>query len=277
MTFAKASGESSFRKAVDLLGRGRQADEVVSRPADQRPPVGRRRGGQVLFIQPGQDERVDFISDFALWISYLRDGWTLNRAEGPELPGVFDIEAVRLGRVRTRVGRAHLHPGDEVGDLGIRQFLFGHLEVVVDVPHRADEQALLGMAGNDGRTGGAALEQPGPRIEIEFAANLLRAGGMAFVAMLDEEGADSLLEERDALGRWVRRKEWPCRRRAPLPSKTGSPAPPRTPAPCAAPTFSRHAMLPSKILVQGPCRYRQEVPSSAIQIDLRIEGRHVSE
>ena len=64
-----------------------------------------------------------------------------------------------------------------------------------------EQQALLGLAEDDGRAGVAALEQGLARVEPQAAALLLRA--VAGDALLDQHGADVLLEELDAGGRLV--------------------------------------------------------------------------
>ena len=46
-------------KPVDLLRGRRQPGYQVTGPADQRPPVGRRRGGKFVVVRGGQDKGVD--------------------------------------------------------------------------------------------------------------------------------------------------------------------------------------------------------------------------
>ena len=78
-----------------------------------------------------------------------------------------------------------------------------HLQLVVGLVDRLDEQALLGMTGHDRRPTIAPLEQRLPRINLEPAARLLAAmTGQTFV---DQNRPDLQLEE--AVGRVV----GPCR------------------------------------------------------------------
>src|SRR5205823_383005 len=62
-----------------------------------------------------------------------------------------------------------------------------------------DELALARLAGHQRRAAVAACEQAGPAVQAQPAAQLLRPGGVAGVAVLDQDGADLLLEELAAL------------------------------------------------------------------------------
>src|SRR6185295_12970250 len=76
-----------------------------------------------------------------------------------------------------------------------------HLELVVlAVADGLDEKAVVGIARKDGgRAGLAALQRPFPGVEPESALDLLRVGAVAAVALVDEDRADLLLEELEAL------------------------------------------------------------------------------
>src|SRR6185436_17616252 len=70
---------------------------------------------------------------------------------------------------------------------------------------RLDEEAVIGIAGDDGRGAGlAALQGALPGVEPEAGLDLLGVRGMAAVALVDEDGPDLLLEELKAVG--VRRR-----------------------------------------------------------------------
>src|SRR5262249_10504797 len=72
----------------------------------------------------------------------------------------------------------------------------------VTVAEGLEQQAAFWFARHDGRAGVAAGPQAGACVEGEAAAELLfLVGGVARVALGDEDRADLLLEEGDALGR----------------------------------------------------------------------------
>ena len=101
--------------------------------------------------------------------------------------GVFRVFAARIGR-------AEFHPLDEVvydrcGQARFRR----HLEVLV--AQRLDEEALVGTAGDQCGAGFAAGEEAVAGVEEEAAADFFRVGGMARIAVLDQDGADFGFEE----------------------------------------------------------------------------------
>ena len=59
--------------------------------------------------------------------------------------------------------------------------------------HRVDQQALVRLAGHDGRSGVAAGQQAQARIEAQ--ATLLLVGTVAFVARVCQQRPDLFLEE----------------------------------------------------------------------------------
>ena len=107
-----------------------------------------------------------------------------------------------LHRRRARQGRAHFDPGFEAGDLFLRQFfVFGrHLEVGIGVPHGLYQQTGVGIAGDDGRTGAAALEQSLGRVEPQVAFELFGLLAMALVTVLHEQRPDFGFEKLNLLG-----------------------------------------------------------------------------
>ena len=101
-----------------------------------------------------------------------------------------------------RVGCPHRHPALEVGDHLVGQLLLGrHLEVVVLVADRLDQQALLEVARHDRGAEVAPLADALPRVEHEVRLDLLGRRGVALVAVLDQHRADLRLEERELLRR----------------------------------------------------------------------------
>src|SRR5437588_10292152 len=67
-----------------------------------------------------------------------------------------------------------------------------------------DEEALLGLAGDDRRAGIAAPPHTLARVETQTTLDALRRGRMTSVAMPDQDRTDALFEELDARRR-VRR------------------------------------------------------------------------
>ena len=93
-------------------------------------------------------------------------------------------------------GGAEGDPLLEVGDHLVGEFLLGrHLQLIFGLLDGLDEQALLGVAGDEGRAVVAALAEPFAGVQGQAAANLLGALGVAAVALADQHGADVLLEE----------------------------------------------------------------------------------
>jgi hypothetical protein len=99
------------------------------------------------------------------------------------------------GRLIARVGRAHVHPGHEIGDDVVVEFraVFRHLEIGVFVPDRLDEETFGRVSGNDGGAGIAALFDRAAPVQLQAALGLFP--GVAFVAFRNEHGADLALEK----------------------------------------------------------------------------------
>ena len=125
------------------------------------------------------------------------DGWGGRMAdwlEGPELSSLFKIDgALRLGGLggitRARVGGSALHPFFEDGDFVRRQATFrGHREILVEVAHGFDDEALREIARNDRRAVVAAVLPAGACVECEAAFGLLFRR-VAIVAALDQHRA----------------------------------------------------------------------------------------
>ena len=162
----------------DLVGRGRQAREVVGDAADQRPRVGRGRG-----VRAELQEGVD---------GAFGNGGTAERLEGPVL------QRRRLGGAGE--GGAGPDPGLDVAQRRVRELPSGlrrrHDQVRVGLLQRFQEQAFLRMARHDGGAAVAALEKRGPRIDAKPALLLLRS--VAGEALRVEQGPNPLLEALEA-------------------------------------------------------------------------------
>ena len=99
-----------------------------------------------------------------------------------------------------RIGRSHLHPFLErrdlvVGELAVRR----HLQVVALILDRLDDERLRRITSHEGRAGVAPLQHARLRVEQQ-APLLVGVGGVAVVAVVDEDRPDLRLEERDGIG-----------------------------------------------------------------------------
>ena len=75
------------------------------------------------------------------------------------------------------------------------------------MPYRREQEALLRVARNNGRTAIPAFANPVSRVQLQAAAEFLglhRLGRMALIAFLHENRADLRLEECDLLVRVLR-------------------------------------------------------------------------
>ena len=86
--------------------------------------------------------------------------------------------------------------------MGVSEFfaLRGHLEFLVFITDGCDEETLVGLAGDEGGAGVATHEKRGGRIEEEPAFDAVGVVAVAFVTVLDEDGADLVLEEGEVGG-----------------------------------------------------------------------------
>ena len=169
--------------------------------AEERPLVAVGHGLKVLRFQSREEETVDLAAR-PRGVLHRRRGDPGGRLKRPELPAQVDVDLALddVRRLVARIGRAHLHPGLEVGDHRVGQLLLRrHLEVLILVVDRLDEQTFLRIARDDRRPQVAPLAHPCARVEEQVAAQLLGLGGMALVALLDQDRPDSRFEEGDAL------------------------------------------------------------------------------
>ena len=115
-----------------------------------------------------------------------------------EVEGFFHRRRLRPGVLRPH--RAILHPRREVGDFLLRELGLGrHLQVLVLVANRLDEQALARLAGDERGARVAALEHGLTRVEQQAALHLLARRAVALETTLGKHGTNALLEELAAL------------------------------------------------------------------------------
>ena len=129
-----------------------------------------------------------------------RVGDRLERPERPvrggDRPGRPGVGPAAVAAVRPRGAR--LAPTRSRSAISAAaSFPFGGIRSVVGVATAFDQQALVRLAGDDGRAGVAAGQQAGPGVEPQPALLLVRA--VAALALLDQDRADVRLEEPDRL------------------------------------------------------------------------------
>ena len=185
---------------IHFRGSRREADQIVGDAADECLPVGFRRGLEFFVGQLCEDETINRILDEMLRVGRLRHGLSGDLLKRPMiLRGVLVPREFARGLAVARIGRADFHPLLEVGDhLGGELVLLrrhGHVGILVLVAHGDEEQALLGLAGDDGGAAVAAFEHRFCGVEQQAALDFLAAGAVAFVATLHEDGPDFFLEK----------------------------------------------------------------------------------
>jgi hypothetical protein len=108
-------------------------------------------------------------------------------------------ETGELGGAAAGHRRTHLDPLLEDRDLLVRELASGllgrHRELRIGVLDGLDEERLLEVAGNDGRSFVAALVGAVAGVEDEAALRGVLLRGVALVAAVDEDRADVLLLE----------------------------------------------------------------------------------
>ena len=178
---------------IDLFRRGRKPDQIVVKPAHQIH--GSRVGGGL------ESRGFDFCQNEMVDIR-LRPDRVLHRrwrrlVQGliaPKLAAFLEAHPLLLfhysAAARPRIGRAHLDPLLENGPFIIRQRLLRrHLQVPVSVADRLHQQALFRIAGDNGRTGVAALLPAFPAVQPQTALDLfLRAMAIEFASLHREAG-----------------------------------------------------------------------------------------
>ena len=200
-------------ECIDLLGGGRQAEQVEGEPPDERPRRGGRRGLEAGHVESVEDECIDRRAH-PLPQPHLRDWRQMERLEGPMLPGGGEdrLLITQHGTVAARC------PGGPIPDplLERRDLLVGepasggHLQVVIS--DRIDEQTCVGLAGHDG----GPAEAPGEccRAGGEREPRFLLHRPVTLLATSDEYRPHAALEELELTGGegFVRRRPAPARR-----------------------------------------------------------------
>jgi hypothetical protein len=166
-------GRGVLEEVVRLLGCRRQAGQVERDAAQPHLPRGLRRRLEPLVLQPGADERVDWINDCGL---RTRDWGLLEGRQGPRLapPGPLvdpALDGVDLLGGQLAVGLRRRHP--LVGVLGGQS---------------ADQLALAALAGDNDGLAVADAEGPllGVEAELGLAGLLVRA--VAEEAVVRQDG-----------------------------------------------------------------------------------------
>src|SRR5882672_9219354 len=137
----------------------------------------------------------------------IANGWcliTMRRLEGPELLGLFEINAFFLsGGAVARISGPLLDPGSKVCDHRLGQLsAWRHLKFFI--AESLKQQARRRIAWNDGRAPLTSFADAIPAVEEEPTSDFLRLGRVAFIALLYQDRANLLLEEFDLIGWRIR-------------------------------------------------------------------------
>jgi hypothetical protein len=92
------------------------------------------------------------------------------------------------------IGGTLENPGFEITQDGIAQFTaWRHLKGTVT--KRLDDQALVGVAGDDRWAAVATFANSRLRVQSQVSLDDLRLPGVAFIAVLDQDGSDAGFEK----------------------------------------------------------------------------------
>ncbi|SVB96945.1 uncharacterized protein METZ01_LOCUS249799 [marine metagenome] len=165
------------QESVQLLHRGRQAEQVEAHAAQPTGLVGGFGKGQAALLEAAQGEVVDGVAD--------------------ELLG---LDRGQVGPLRLNVGpvvgvlSALLYPATQGFDLGLGQaFALWRHAVLAAIGHATDHFAVVGLARSHRRPAGFP-SLVGELLEIEAQLALLLVQTVALEAMLRQNGADFQIE-----------------------------------------------------------------------------------
>ena len=141
-------------EGIDLVGGGRQPDEIVCGSADERRPVGERRGLKTPLSELALDEGIDrvHLGRGPVRGSDGRKGRSAQRRQRPEGSGFGEIQRrwpAHLDlpvRMRCTTG----NPCGKQADLCLGELLGGrHAQRFVAVQYGLEQYALVGGTGSD--------------------------------------------------------------------------------------------------------------------------------
>ena len=146
---------------------------------------------------------IDFLKR-PIGIAHRRRLRIFNGPKRPVFAGFVKVNALFFGDDTLSlpwIGSTHLNPFAQNFDMFFGELLFRrHFNIVVGVSHRLVEKAVFRIAGDDRGTQFTALEQSIAGIDEEVALGFAGFDRMAFVAGLDENGANLALEKGDPGG-----------------------------------------------------------------------------
>ena len=155
-----------------LIQRWRQAGEVKVEPANKHRSRCVRCWRQAMRFHLCQHKAVDAVTRpvASFHCGRLGIGDGLIRPQG-RLVLCHGLRGA-LRQVRPRIRSAHLHPGDEIMHHGLGQaLLWRHFEAVV--AQGLDDEAVIRLARNQGRSGLSASDHFRGRIQQQFASQFL--------------------------------------------------------------------------------------------------------
>ena len=207
--FGVGVGRGVGKKGLDFGFGGWEAGEVVGDAAEEGAAVGRGAGCHGGGFEVGEDKVVN---------GRAAPGGVLGGGhgrldDGLEGPVVFGRGVVvgggggggggggaagfGHGRGGAGIGGAAANPFGEIGDDGVGEFAAfgGHAEVGVVVVDGLDEEAVVGLAGDDGGAAFATGQDADAGVKAEAGFEFIGLFAVAAVTLVGEDGADFGFEE----------------------------------------------------------------------------------
>ena len=197
-------------EGLDLLEGRWQPGQVVARAPDQGPAVGGRRRLEVGRLDPGEQVVVDRV-ERPVRVRHRGDVGAHERSDGPPCPvGIGDLELVAGRRYFRDVvlvaaeGRTELDPLPDRLDVRVGEPSCGrHLQLLVVVPDRLEQQAQAGLGGGDRRSPFAPAQESSPGGEQQAVLGPVRVR-VAHEAVLLQHRPHVVFEQLDAVRRGLR-------------------------------------------------------------------------
>ena len=189
-------------KLLDVLRSRGHSNEIKVQPADQRPPVSRGGRFQAGVFKVGEDEVIGAVPRPGRVNAprQLRpDGWLPGPVRVAELfPVLSGVGSTHGCWHLCRPRRPEFDPTNERVDLLLLQ-LAARRHLDGGIAHGADEEALVRLAGHDGRAGVTAAKNRLAAVQAQTGLQLLRLAAVTLKAALGEKRTDALLEEVDTV------------------------------------------------------------------------------
>ena len=186
-------------EGVDFDARGRQADQVIGKTAEERFTVRGGAGLEALLIELREQEGVDFVLAPGGVAELGRHGDFADRLEGPVAARLVGKtgEFVATGTGGSR--RTHLDPLLKGRDLRVGKLgallARRHRKIGIRLMDGNDQHGFLDIAGYDCRTEIATCQQARTRVHDQAALGDALLFRVTFVTAFGEDWSDVLLEK----------------------------------------------------------------------------------